>query len=222
MKTSLLRASGSFAVFLFLFQPGKLPGVPAPKEKFIFIDLQTKANQKRTDSFITGRFEGNDLSDLPKGEQKFAGVRFKIGAKVIQLYGTQAQKWPAQVEGIAVGQKFTKLHVLHATGFKSEENTVIGSYTIHYADKTKATLDIVYGKDLRDWMARSDAEKEIGQGKMAWEGTNPSEKKNGGKVRLFLRTWKNPHPKKKVVSIDFTSAKTLSAPFCVAMTIETK
>jgi hypothetical protein len=213
---------GFVALVLFLFGPAELSGVPAPKEKYVFIDLQAKGNQKRTDSFITGRYAGNDLSELPKGEKKYGGVKFKIGNKVIQLYGSQAEKWPAQVEGIAIGQKFTRLHLLHATGFKVDDNTVIGSYTVHYADKTKATIEIVYGKDMRDWLARSDGQTKISRGKVAWEGTNPSEKPTGGKVRLYLTTWKNPHPKKKVVSIDFTSAKTLAAPFCVAMTLETK
>jgi hypothetical protein len=32
--------------------------------------------------------------------------------------------------------------------------------------------------------------------------------------------WKNPHPDKKVISVDCLSKLTSAAPFCVAMTIE--
>jgi hypothetical protein len=42
------------------------------------------------------------------------------------------------------------------------------------------------------------------------------------KVRLYLMTWKNPHPKKEVATIDFvaTAADSGVAPFCVAITAE--
>jgi hypothetical protein len=213
---------GFLALCLVCSAAGKLHGVPAPKEKFIFLDLEAKANHKRTDSFVTGRFAGNDLAELPKGEQKLGGVKFWIGAKVIQLFGTHGPKWPTQVEGIAVGNKFAKLHLLHGVGFTSPENTVIGSFIVHYEDKTTATIAIVYGKDVRDWMSVSDNQTKVTRGTLAWQGLNAHVRKSTGNIRLYLRTWKNPHPKKKVVSLDFTSAKTVSAPFCVAITLETK
>jgi hypothetical protein len=219
MKHFLLGSLGFLALVLFPFCPGDLPGVPAPKEKYVFLDLQPKATRKRDDTL--GRAPGNNLAELPKGERTYGGVKFRIGAKVVQVYGTEITDRPVQVEGIAVGKKFTKLYLLHATGWKVADNTVIGSYTVHYEDKTKATIDIVYGKDVRDWLFVSDP-KDPSRGKVVWEGKNAYVKMTSGKVRLFLRTWKNPHPKKKVVSIDLTSAKTRAAPFCVAMTIETK
>ena len=39
------------------------------------------------------------------------------------------------------------------------------------------------------------------------------------KIRLYVRTWENPKPDEKVVSINFLSARTSAAPFCVAMTV---
>jgi hypothetical protein len=40
-------------------------------------------------------------------------------------------------------------------------------------------------------------------------------------IRLYLCTWKNPHPTKKVVSIDYVKVgDTPAAPFWVAMTLE--
>jgi hypothetical protein len=56
---------------------------------------------------------------------------------------------------------------------------------------------------------------------VAWKGTNDAVKKQGITLHLFLATWDNPQPTKKVVSIDFDStADTPCAPFCVAMTVE--
>src|SRR5262249_1709507 len=158
-----------------------------------------------------------NLAVLPGGEKKFAGVKFKIGDGVLQLGSTLVEGKPEKIEGIAVGQTFAKLHILHATGYQVDDDTNIGSYIVHYADKTKATIDIVYGKDVRDWWDAMD-QKETKRGKLAWTGVNDAVKERNAKVRLYLTTWKNPHPKKKVVSIDYTTAKTKCAPFCVAMT----
>jgi hypothetical protein len=54
-----------------------------------------------------------------------------------------------------------------------------------------------------------------------WEGENPAVKQSDLTLRLDLTMWKNPHPDKKVVSIDYVSTNTSgAAPFCVAMTTE--
>jgi hypothetical protein len=43
----------------------------------------------------------------------------------------------------------------------------------------------------------------------------------GGVLRLYLSAWKNPHPEKKVASLDYVSmVERDSAPFCVAITVE--
>ena len=56
---------------------------------------------------------------------------------------------------------------------------------------------------------------------MAWKGENEHAKSLNAKIRLYLTTWENSKPDKKVVSIDFSSTKeTPCAPFCVAMTAE--
>jgi hypothetical protein len=128
---------------------------------------------------------------------------------------------PDKVEGIPVGHKVARLHILHATGHQEKDGTVIGSYTIHYEDKSKATIAIVYGEDVRDWWFSVDTDG-VKRSKVAWEGTNAAVKSRNAKIRLFLTTWKNPQPRKKIVSIDFASKKTRCSPFCVAMTVETK
>jgi hypothetical protein len=90
---------------------------------------------------------------------------------------------------------------------------------VHYADKSEETIEVVYGKDVRDWW-RNDAAKAPTRGKVAWKGTNESAKSNGSSIWLFSFTWKNPKPDKKVVSIDYVSTLTGAAPFVVAMTLE--
>ena len=50
----------------------------------IFIDLEKKANQRLADD-VGGRIANNNLANLPTGEQTFAGVKFKVGKRFIQL-----------------------------------------------------------------------------------------------------------------------------------------
>jgi hypothetical protein len=58
----------------------------------------------------------------------------------------------------------------------------------------------------------------VSRGRVAWQGGNPAAKPYGAGIRLYLTTWANPHPKKKVVRIDISSTNTTAAsPFCVAM-----
>jgi hypothetical protein len=93
---------------------------------------------------------------------------------------------------------------------------------VHYADKTTEKIEVAYGKDLRDWWTYKDTEK-VTRGKVAWEGDNELAKKNDAKIRLYLYTWENPKPEKKVTSIDLVAADdTPCSLFCVAMTLENK
>lgn len=200
-------------------------GITRTSQKYTPLDLQPKTNQKLKDDFHGGHFKGNNLAVLPAGEQKFGGVPFVIGPGLIQLGSTELKDRPLTVEGIAVGRSFRRLHILHATGYQAPEGTVVGSYTVHYADKSKATIELAYGKDFRDWWNSEDG-KEASRARIVWEGRNEAVKgltKPGCKIRLFLMTWTNPHPKKQVTRIDFSSTgETRAAPFCVGMTVEEK
>ena len=93
--------------------------VPADKAKRTYIDLQPKANHKLTEDFGAA---GNNLGELPTGEQTFAGVKFKIGKGFIQLGSKVLDKVPASVKGLQVGKAFARLHILHATQFGGGPN----------------------------------------------------------------------------------------------------
>jgi hypothetical protein len=60
----------------------------------------------------------------------------------------------------------------------------------------------------------------VTRGKVAWTGVNEASLKQNKNLRLYLTTWENPKPDKKVVSIDYVSKKTNAGPFCIAMTLE--
>ena len=191
----------------------------APDGKYIFVDLGPYTNMRRADNFGSGR-AGNDLKSLGKDRRTCAGINFKLAEGVLQLDSKHlANRKPTKIEGIKVGRAFKKLHILQACGYNAEEGTVIGKYVLHYDDKTKAEIDIVFGQDVVDWWAYPDR-KGPTKSKIAWESENEASKGFEAKIRLYHTTWENPHPKKKVVTIDFvtTAADTVqAAPFCVAL-----
>jgi Protein kinase domain/Putative zinc-finger len=179
--------------------------------KYYYLNLQPKATRE-LDS-------GDDrfLAALPKGEQDFAGVKFNIGAGLIQL----SEERPCKVEGIKVGVTCRKLHFLHAChGPGPGADPTSGYYKVTYDDNSQETIPIVYGKDLLDWWFAEGAAGPT-EARIAWIGDNAEAKRFGKKVRLYLVTWTNREPTKKVVSIDFGAVKaTGQIPFCVAITAE--
>ncbi len=211
-KVVSLRARGSELDKLL----AQLIGLPYDvKGKLVHIDLQPKANQKLTEKLHN--VPDNDLKELPQGEQTFAGIKFRVGENLIQLAGSSLEGRPQAVNGIQVNKRLTALFFFHGTGWKAKDGTVIAQYKVHYEDQTAEAVPIVYGEDVRNWLTRSD-QKRVTRGRVAWVGNNASERRAGGTIRVYLGVWKNPHPEKKVVSIDCISANTIAAPFCVAIT----
>jgi len=203
----------------------------ADEPKFAYVDLTDKFTQKLADKFGT---DERNLLSVPKGEQTFEKVKFKVGDGVVQLGSKQLADKPEKVEGTKVDRKFAKLHILHATCFGGgpnvagspwyvEDGTKIGEYKINYEDKSSEYIPIVFGKDVRDWWFRAD-EKQASHSKVAWKGDNDYAKENECRLRLYLSTWDNPKPDMKVISIDYIGQKeaTVAAPFCVALTLEEK
>jgi hypothetical protein len=187
---------------------------------FQYIDLQTKSNHKLKDQFHGNTNPGNDLASLPVGEQTLAEVKFKIGEGYLQLGSMRLTEQTDKIEGIKVDKSFAKLHILQATGWATDDDTIIGEYTVTWEDDTSVTIPIVYGKDVRDWWF-GEEDPEPSRGKVAWKGENEACKRASKGIRLYVTTWENTKPDKKVKTIDLSTTKeTMCAPFCVAMTVE--
>jgi hypothetical protein len=198
----------------------------AAEPTLTFIDLQPKANQPLSEDMHGG--QGNNLENVPRGEQKMADSRFKIGEKMIHLRGEHVPDAPVKVEGIAVNATFDQLHILHSTGYgegqeQQTDGSEIGAYVVHYADKTSERIPIVYGQDLRDWWDWPNREDQsVKRAKVAWIGTNAAQEGSDRHIRLFAVVWTNPHPEKQVTTIDVESKETMSDPFVLALTLEKK
>jgi hypothetical protein len=193
---------------------------PLPKtDSIYYVDLKDHINVKLNENLHSNNYENNNLNSLKTGKQTLLEVPFEIGKGVLQLGSKSVEGKPKKFEGIKVGKEAKKLHFLHATGYSAENNTVIGKYIIHYDDKTTKEIEIVFGKDVVDWWAYPDREGPT-EGKVAWESENDASKGFNAKIRLYLKTWENPKPDQKIVSIDFVveNEEQAPAPFCVAIT----
>lgn len=212
-------------------------------ERFHYVDLQKKANVKLTDDFHADN-PGNNLAQLKPGEQELAGVKFKVDEKCIQLGNAllkeNGRDFPSSVAGIELNAAFSKLHVVHAIGYGIAyeqqpdllpKDKVIAKLVAIYDDDTKEVIPIVFGEDVCDWWYIPGSQyhhRTPKRAKIAWEGSNEVirgvAEQAGVKavVRLYLTTWNNPKPDRKVRSLEFATADAQlpSAPFCVAITAE--
>jgi len=185
------------------------------------LDLQPHANQKLKDDFNR---PGNNLAGLATGDQTLAGVKWKIGEGLIALSGQATKGKPARVNGIRVGMKLSKLHFLQVTLGQAPEGTNVGYYLVHYEyvppHPTHQGIPLIYGKNISDWWHRDNSAAPSGA-KLAWQGENDATRKTGGsKIGLYMSTWNNPDPSRKVINIEFVSTVSEAAPFCVAITAE--
>jgi hypothetical protein len=145
-----------------------------PDGKFTCIDIQRKAN-----SITKNQFQDS----LAQKEQTLEGVKFKVGARFLQLGGTNLPSLPDKIEGIKVDRKFVKLHILHATGWSADDDTIIAEYIVTWEDDTSLTIPVVYGKDVMDWWYAEDTPDPT-RGKVAWTGENDAAKTQGEKIHL--------------------------------------
>lgn len=156
--------------------------------KFVPVDLQSHANVK------LARGEKNDLTSVPTEAQRFDGVEFYVGPKLLQLSSRSFPRHDRQITGIPVGRAFRVLHFLHSTqggAFQRQGNRMhendgvnVGHYSIHYSDGSTENCPIIYGETLRGWWSW-DKFQSTKNATVAWKGTNVEADKYGLNIRLY-------------------------------------
>jgi hypothetical protein len=161
-----------------------------------------------------------DLGDVPQKLQPLAGVTFDVRG-VIQLTGRRLREagalFPEVVQDIPVGLKCHRLHFLHGASGGAPEATPIGFYRLSYADGRTQDLQLIYGKNVRDWCAGSTPQGLDEHTAIAWSSAQGADTCSRA---LFRTTWEHPLPEVEIKTIDFASNLTASAPFLVAITAE--
>jgi|GEM_PF-6861708 len=161
------------------------------------------------------------------GRQIIDGVPLYIDGEVVLFGKTQAARYeehegvyPRAIEGVQVGRTFDELHLVHHTRWPDVVGEEIATIILHYEDSTSASLPIVFGGHVREWL-RLPSEEQEGltdpSSKIFWRGTGVAELHAKG--RLFKSTLANPHPEKKVLTLDVRSTSKLAAYSLLAATV---
>lgn len=151
------------------------------------------------------------------------GVTFDVRG-LIHLNGKQIQAissidYPKEVSNIIIGRKAERLHILHGTGWPSDDWQIVAKWTIYYEDGTENVIRVHYGEDVADWWTALDAPS-LGGSQTAWEGENEATKESAMQLRIFKKVWNNPHPQKVIKAIAYASSMTDSSPFMLAITAD--
>lgn len=186
------------------------------------VDLSSFYNGSLNENWMHD-YPGNNLSALPTNWQRFGPAFFKPGG-VLQLTGgalqTQQPNLPDHVEGIRVGRKCSHIYFLHGTGWLAERAMQIGRYVVHYADGRREEIPLRYGEDVENWWWNLSTPEAPHQHRtLGWVGTNAVTGERN-RLRLYVTSWSNPRPDIPIATLDFTSTRSPSYPFLVAITVE--
>ena len=202
---------------------GSIPPAP-PAPNFKTIDLTPFANMDLNDQGSKDAFKymgleepGNDLRNLPVGDQTLADIKFKITDPLKNnhksaIVVSSREGYPKQVE-IPVHDTTRAIYLLHNIEKPGSEN-VCGAVSFNYEDGSQKVNYIILGKQLSGWWFPANIDKTKDAG-LAWTGNNPVCKKVGAYWAVF----NNPFPGKKIRSITIHAAEgeSLYAVFAVTL-----
>jgi len=160
----------------------------------------------------------------PGGLQPLDGVPFQIDG-VIQFKSLNPKALgdllPTRVKGIAVGRRFTTLHLLHCSEFPEAPREPAVKLILHYFDQQEREFVLRYGVHFEDWyhplqgLASADTTTHN-----AWIAPPPTDQRGPWGTALWHTTLVNPRPEVEVVSLEVRSLFSQARYTLVAATTE--
>jgi len=142
----------------------------------------------------------NDIRHIPTGELVWQGVPLRIidpttnnGKSCVMLRGKGREDLPDAVKGIRINGKAKALYFTHTAAWFYDRGVF---YVIHYEDGTVEKIELVGNVNLADWWHPRD----LPGAALGWKDGHPI---SGGEVGVWMMRWQNPHPNKKITTIDF-------------------
>lgn len=172
------------------------------------IDLKPYVNQSFHDDIANDGKGGwadmgqSNLSMLKTGSRMISNKPFHIldgtGNTCLILGGKSRPKLLIVTKKIKVEAKLQNISFLQTAMFvKAKKGKEMGRYIINYDDGSQSVFALIRGKNIDDWFLPV-----ITSGMaMAEKVYSPS----GIEYALFVATWHNPYPDKKIATIDFES-----------------
>ncbi len=162
--------------------------------------------------------------ELPTIDPVFDGLRFDLRGQVALFGQTSAERnqvFPVAVEAGPVNAKFDELHLVHHTQWPDAEGETVGRVRLHYEDNSTHEIEIVYGRQVRDWFFLPSYEVETvsdPESKVIWRDPQRDNNNLKGFRRLWKTRFANPHPDKLVRSLTFRSTRRYAAYSVIAAT----
>jgi hypothetical protein len=165
---------------------------------------------------------------VPTGSQTFAGVPVNIQGAMMtfgQRNADNGLKYPETITGIACGQKFETLYILHGAFYEAAAGEPAYDVVLNYPGGEKQTDTILCGEDIRDWYINDPSEKQRGptakRSTLAWTGAGKSGMRDQ-EIRFCLTAIDNKYPDHVVETIDLVSPKGPTAGCILAITVGKK
>jgi len=178
--------------------------------------------------FLTWRLgpDQGQWSAVPRGVQNFDGVPFQIEG-LVEVTGLDAAREgdfnPTQVEGIPVGRKARRLHLLHGVVGCEDDGVPVAKVVLHFADGHCRDVRLAYGVHCRNVLPpRHERSTELAdpQSRQVWSEQIQAEDRGGAGLRLFATALDNPRPEVEVRSLDFVSMFSRATPVLLGCTVE--
>ncbi len=189
---------------------GKMP--EPPERSFTSLDIRAQANIDlkcpSPGDVIgwAGEQPGNDLANLPTGEQQFEGIALRVIDPAENqrraAIGISSREGFHETCEVPVGAKAASVYLLHTAGGENP----IGRFEVHYADGTSEGQYVMKGRHLNGWWLPSDppvSRRHEPLARLAWWGPNdvfPN-------VGCYVYGWDNPHPDREIARLVFRASE---------------
>jgi hypothetical protein len=162
---------------------------------------------------------------LPSADLTVTGVPFKprsARALTGMQDARQGQLHATEVSGVAVGEKTSVLHILHAIDGAEKDGVPVWSLVLHYANGEQETVRFAYGLQARSLSpVRHDSGRLADpNSSLAWQSTNRLNNRLISLLRVYRTMVANPRPEEKIVSLDLVSLFSRATPIVLAITTD--
>lgn len=191
------------AVFARLYRREPVP--LQPKAGFL-VDLSALGNYPLSDWLDT-------LSETLVGKTRLRGHLFAIAPRALMLGGYLAPLSDApRVVRLTIDRPVRRLYFLHTCAFPTEMNAEVARYRFEYDDSTVVEQPLLYGVHLRAWNENGFAF----EGAPLW--SQPLGDGRWAKLRLMV--WQNPHPEKRLRTLQIQATDPVASLILVALSGE--
>jgi hypothetical protein len=215
------------------WEDSELQSFPPYREKrYTCFNLSKLHNRNFQEEISTGKmmYSGwavdriEPVGDIPSGDVQFDGIPFRIAAgsgpsgkncialrSVKSPYEFVPTPYIQDKAVIPAPGYFSHLHFLHALSYNWTSKD-LGRYVIRYEDGSEEAVPLRTGINIEAWPMTPP--RILRYAKPVWRGIVPGPEE----ATLYLFTWPNPFPEKKIKEVEFSMKESTAIPILIALT----